>query len=288
MAGKKGLRETVGSGVLFGTSVSAIKLGLDAQIPPILFATLRFLVASVLVLLFLRRQGWVNGPLLRSRQMWIIGLVNLTGYVLQFEGQALTTASDAALVIGSAALMIPIASKLRGTEKLVWTRTVGVVLGFVGTALVVTRGEQLMIGTSQVLGDLLILGTAVTVALIFVYTKELVTRKGSPAVTGGMIMTTAVLLIPFIPLEKTNSINLGLDAWFYISFLAVVSTVGAYFLFMKGLETVSPTVSSIILPIEVIVSVALSVLIFRDPFTLVSGSGALLIIFGVFLVSVSS
>jgi drug/metabolite transporter (DMT)-like permease len=184
--------------------------------------------------------------------------------------------------------MIPVASWLNGTEKLVWSRTLGVVLGFVGTALVVTRGEPLVLGGPQVLGDILILGTAVTIALIFILTKSLVVKKGSRALTGGIILTTAVLLVPFVPLDMAGSVSLGLDAWFYILFLAVLSTVGAYFFFAKGLETVSPTVSSIILPIEVMVSVGLSVLIFRDPFNFLSGTGAVLIIAGVLLVSFSS
>ena len=289
MVQRIGLLATILSGILFGTSVSVIKLGLDrAQIPPILFAALRFLVASALVAVFLRKQGWVSGPLLKSKPMWVIGILNMVGYLLQFEGQVLTTASDAALIIGAAALMIPVASWLKGTEKLVWRRTLGVVLGFVGTALVVTRGEPLVLGTSQVLGDVLILGTAVTIALIFVLSKDLVVKKGSRAVTGGIILTTGALLVPFVPLDMSGPVSLGPDAWFYILFLAVLSTVGAYFFFAKGLETVSPTVSSIILPIEVVVSVGLSVLIFRDPFNLFSGSGAILIIIGVLLVSRSS
>ena len=57
---------------------------------------------------------------------------------------------------------------------------------------------------------------------------------------------------------------------------------------MKGLESVSPTVSSIILPIEVMVAVALSVIVFSDPFNLYSGTGAFLIIAGVVLVSTAA
>ena len=286
---RPGLFATVLSGVLFGTSVSVIKLGLSqALIPPLLFAALRFLVASALIVLVLRGRGWLDSGLLRSRPMWVVGVLNMVGYVLQFEGQVLATASDAALVIGSAALMIPVLSRLHGSEKLVARRSMGVILGFVGTALVVTRGETLGLGQAQVVGDLLILGTAGTIALIFVLTKELVGTRGSRAVTGGIIFTTTALLLPFAPLDLTNPIRLGLDAWFYILFLALISTVAAYYFFAKGLESVPPTVSSIILPIEVIVSVGLSVLIFRDPFNLFSGTGAILIILGVLLVSNSS
>ena len=287
MVNRTGLLATFTSGVLFGTSVPIIKLGLSL-IPPFLFAALRFLLASILVLVILRRSGWVKTDLLRSRPMWTIGILNTTGYILQFEGQVYATASDAALIIGSAALLIPIIARLRATEKLAWKTSLGVLSGFVGAGLVVTRGEARNLGQAEVVGDLLILGTAVTIALIFVFSKDLVDRHDCSAVTGGIVLTTSVLLLPFTPLDLRTSPSLSSSAWLYILFLALFSTVGSYYFFAKGLETVSPTVSSIILPIEVIVSVALSVVIFRDPFNLFSETGALLIIAGVVLVSLSS
>ncbi|TMI28288.1 hypothetical protein E6H36_01105 [Candidatus Bathyarchaeota archaeon] len=285
MTQRTGLASTIVSGVLFGTSVPVIKLGLGV-IPPFLFATLRFLVASAVVVFVLGRRGWVKRELYRSKLLWAIGVLNTVGYAMQFEGQFLTTSSDAALIIGSAALMIPVIARLRGKEKLVWRRSLGVLLGFAGTSLVVA-GRGLELGGGQVIGDFLILGTAVTIALIFVFSKDLVEVRGSPAVTGGLLITTATLLLPFTTLDLGRPISLGPDAWFYVLFLAVFSTVGSYYFFTKGLETISATVSSIILPIEVVVSVVLSVLIFRDSFSLLSGTGAALIIVGVAMVSLS-
>jgi drug/metabolite transporter (DMT)-like permease len=278
---------TLLSGILFGTSVPMIKLGLGF-LPPDLFVALRFSLASVLVLLFLRRNGWVDWTLLRARPIWLVGFVNAFGYVLQFQGQKFTTASDAALIISTAALMIPVLSWSRGSEKITVKKGLGVLSGFVGTSLVVTRGQAVSLGQTQFLGDVLILGTAVTIALVFIYSKDLVTQKGGRAVTGGMILITSFLLVLAIPLDRGGSINLGWEALFYVAFLAVVATLGAYYFLMKGLETVSPTVSSIILPIEVIVAVVLSVILFSDPFNIYSGTGAVLIVAGVLLVSSAS
>ena len=98
-------------------------------------------------------------------------------------------------------------------------------------------------------------------------------------------MSTSLLLLPAVTLDQNITINLTLTEWFCIVYLAVFATVGAYHFFMKGLESVTPTVSSIILPIEVIVAVVLSVILFKDPFNLYSGTGAVLIIAGVALVS---
>ena len=264
-----------------------IKLGLGF-LPPDLFVALRFTLASSIVLLLLRRKGWVDWTLLRARPVWIVGFVNAFGYVLQFQGQKFTTSSDAALIIGTAALMIPVLSWARGNEKIAAKKSLGVLSGFLGASLVVTRGQSVSLGRAQFLGDVLILGTAVTIALVFIYSKDLVVQKGGRAVTGGMILITSLLLVLAIPLDQSASINLSWEAVFYIAVLAVVATVGAYYFLTKGLETVSPTVSSIVLPIEVIVAVVLSVIIFRDPFNLFSETGAVLIVAGVLLVSSST
>lgn len=287
MVNRVGLVTTILAGMLFGTSVPVIKLGLGF-IPPDTFVALRFSFASAIIVFLLRRRGWVQLDLFRSRQIWIIGFINALGYVTQFQGQLVTSSSNAALIISTAALMIPLLSLIYLHEEMGMRKVAGVSSGFIGTALVVTRGQALKLGSSEVLGDLLILGTAVTIALVFVLSKDLVEQKGGRAVTGGIVLVTTLLLLPTVPFDWNQSINPAPAAWFYVLFLAVFATVGAYYFFMKGLESVSPTVSSIILPIEVVVAVVLSVIIFADPFNLYSGTGALLIIAGVVLVSTAS
>ena len=287
MVNRVGLVTTILAGMLFGTSVPVIKLGLGF-IPPDTFVALRFSFASAIIVFLLRRRGWLQLDLFRSRQIWIIGFINALGYVTQFQGQLVTSSSNAALIISTAALMIPLLSLIYLHERVGMRKVAGVSSGFIGTALVVTRGQALKLGSSEVLGDLLILGTAVTIALVFVLSKDLVEQKGGRAVTGGIVLVTTLLLLPTVPFDWNQSINPAPAAWFYVLFLAVFATVGAYYFFMKGLESVSPTVSSIILPIEVVVAVVLSVIIFADPFNLYSGTGALLIIAGVVLVSTAS
>jgi len=282
---KNGLVSTLVAGLLFGTSVPIIKFGLNSNLPPDLFVELRFAVASAVIILPLRGRGWVQRDILRSKLLWTVGVINAAGYVTQFQGQVLTSSSNAALIISTAALMIPILSLFYVREKMGARKVTGVITGFVGTALVVTRGETLSLASSEFEGDILIVITAITIALVFVLSKGLVKSRGGKPVSGGILLTTSLLLLPAVPLDQNLTINLTPTEWFCIVYLAVFATVGAYHFFMKGLESVTPTVSSIILPIEVIVAVVLSVILFRDPFNLYSGTGAALIIAGVALVS---
>ncbi len=285
MSQRNGVVSTLVAGLLFGTSVPVIKLGLNSNLPPDLFVELRFAVASAVIILPLRGRGWVQRDILRSKLLWTVGVINAAGYVTQFQGQVLTSSSNAALIISTAALMIPILSVFYVREKMGARKVTGVITGFVGTALVVTRGETLSLASSEFEGDILIVITAITIALVFVLSKGLVKSRGGKPVSGGILLTTSLLLLPAVPLDQNLTINLTLTEWFCIIYLAVFATVGAYHFFMKGLESVTPTVSSIILPTEVIVAVVLSVILFRDPFNLYSGTGAALIIAGVALVS---
>jgi drug/metabolite transporter (DMT)-like permease len=287
MVNRGGLTATLLAGLLFGTSVPVIKLGLNF-IPPETFVTLRFSIASAVIVLLLSRRDWFQRELFRSKQIWIIGFINALGYVLQFQGQLITSSSNAALIISTAALMIPVLSLILVHEKIGKGKITGVFSGFVGIVLVVTRGQLVSLGSSELIGDFLILGTAVTIALVFVLSKDLVEKKGGRAVTGGIILVTALLLLPTVPFDRSPSIDLAPIAWFYVIFLASFATVAAYYFFMKGLESISATVSSIILPIEVVVAVILSVIIFNDPFNVYSGTGALLIIAGVALISTAA
>src|SRR2546426_7647196 len=148
MVDRRGLAATIIAGLLFGTSVPVIKLGLDF-IPPDTFVTLRFSFASALIIFLLKGRGWVQRDLFRSRQIWIIGFINALGYVLQFQGQLITSSSNAALIISTAALMIPILSLVYAQEKVGMRRGTGVLLGFVGIVFLVTRGQQVNLGSSE-------------------------------------------------------------------------------------------------------------------------------------------
>src|SRR6266566_3674178 len=204
MVDRRGLAATMLAGLLFGTSVPVIKLGLNF-IPPNTFVALRFSFASALIALLLRRQGWVQWDLFKSRELWIIGFINALGYVLQFQGQLITSSSNAALIISTAALMIPVLSLVYVHEKMGMRKMSGVLLGFIGIVLLVTRGQAVSLGSSEVLGDFLILGTAVTIALVFILSKDLVEKKGGRPVTGGIILVTAMLLLRPVPFDQSCS-----------------------------------------------------------------------------------
>src|SRR5207249_11867278 len=172
-------------------------------------------------------RGYIDRDIIRSRTICIIGFIHAIGYVIQFQGKIITSSSNAALILSTAALMIPVLSLAYVHEKMGMRKITGVLLGFIGITLLVTRGQAVNLGSSELLGDFLILGTAVTIALVFVLSKDLVEKKGGRPVTGGIILVTAMLLLPTVAFDLSTSTSLAPIALFYVVFLAVFATVGA-------------------------------------------------------------
>src|SRR5207245_3810608 len=192
-------------------------MGLNHPIPPLSFASLRFLLAALLILVVFRKKGWVQKSLLKSQKMWGIGMLNMLGYVLQFEGQALVTGSEAALIIGTAALMIPLIALFSHQESFRPLKSGGVIVGFLGVGLLVAgQGPSNSTGQSHILADLLLAATAVTIALVFIYSKPLAMERGDRAVTGGIVLTTSLLLLPFAPSGQTAQTISDPHSWYYI------------------------------------------------------------------------
>ncbi len=87
MASSDGLRTaqamTMMAGVLWGTSFVSIQWGLDDGFHPMVFLTMRMLIAFGSAILVVRLMGGIDTWLLRDPWVWALGLSNTGGFVAQ-------------------------------------------------------------------------------------------------------------------------------------------------------------------------------------------------------------
>src|SRR5260370_42478769 len=102
--------------------------------------------------------------------------------------------------------MIPVLSWVRGSETIAAKKGLGVLSGFLGASLVVTRGQFVSLGQTQFLGDVLILGTAVTIAVGFFYSKKPTAQKRGRAGPGGKISLPKFFFVLPVPLDPSSSL----------------------------------------------------------------------------------
>lgn len=131
--------------VVWGSTYLAIRIGVQ-DLPPVLFAGVRFLLAAPLMLAY----AWLRGARLpSSRRDW--GLITLTAVLMLVGGNGLVTwaehwveSNQAALIIATSAIWMAGFGALGGHgDRLSWRAGAGLLLGMSGVALLVGSGLQL-------------------------------------------------------------------------------------------------------------------------------------------------
>jgi DME family drug/metabolite transporter len=221
---------------------------------------IRFLLASavigVLALLFNRRLRITQE--LRRKSIWLLGMIDAGGFLLQYAGQSLTNASDATLLANLAPILVPMVAWRLSKESVSKSQGVAMVLGFSGLVMMASPTSSFQ-GTS-VIGDLFLFGASASFALFIVLSKRLNTVGTGSALA--VIVTITVFLAPAaLVLGRLNPLNfaLGLNGWSASIYMGVLCTVIPMVLYLRGLRWISSSESGTVLLLEVLSGLTLAV-----------------------------
>jgi len=116
----------------------------SGQIPPFQLTAMSFTIAFGIGLLWWLKKGGAIMPHLRlSPAVWLLGVGGLFGYhFFYFMALKNAPAVEASLIAYLWPLLIVLFSALLPGEKLRWFHVVGGFMGFIGAALLVTKGQS--------------------------------------------------------------------------------------------------------------------------------------------------
>ncbi len=281
---RKAVFLTVLSGVLWGSSFPAIKIGLK-YIDPYMFVFLRFFSAAIfmfIILLFTRKLDIKFA----NKRIWGLGILNGVSYLLQNVGISFTAASKSSLLVNLTAVWVAIISWFLLKERFGKKKLLGIILSIIGVFLITTNLNFSELTQGMLLGDILVLSSGVGWSFFIVYNKKYIDdAENSFQFMAWVLFITVIPLIPFIPLSSSVSLNLPIEAWFAIAYTAIFCWIVPYSLWLKGLKHISSVTSTVVLLTEVVVAIIISYFMLDEVFTLISSAGALLILFAIVLVS---
>jgi len=284
--------------LLWGTSFVAVRWGLEQDIDPIIFVTLRFLIAA----LFFTPIALVKISNLRSlllqKKIIALGFFNAIGFAFQFFGQQFTSAGKASLFVNFYVLIVPLLAPLFLKEKLSITVIFSAILGFVGAFMVSTNLDfnQLSFTKGTIKGDIITLGAGVSWAIYIILSKRYLesdTKRSGTAVFYGTIVWTSVILsfaCPITIIINRSILNSFAQQFSWrpmvaVIYLAIMCTALAFAIYMEGLKRAEAGESSIFMLIEVIVAFILEWIIFGAKPAFWSTIGVALIVFAVIILS---
>jgi drug/metabolite transporter (DMT)-like permease len=231
--------------VFWGANFSLVKLALR-DVSPLAFTTLRFLLASGVLWVFLK----VGGDRLRvERSDWPVliglGLVGTTAYQSLFiYGISWTLAGNASLMLATAPIFTALLARMFRQERGGPRAWAGVGLSVLGIVLVVLGGAgDVRIGAGTLTGDLAVLAAAAAWSAYTVGSVPLVHRYGPVPVTAATMWagTLGLLIVSLPALRGQNWTGIRPIAWLAVLYSGAFAIATAYFLWYYCVRQIGTT-----------------------------------------------
>jgi drug/metabolite transporter (DMT)-like permease len=254
-------------------------------IPPFVLLSLRLILGvTCLLLIILVNKRWA----LSRRRIFQALLVGFVGYGIslgfQFTGTKLSTASNAALVTSASPVFILLFGAWILKERVTRNRVVALLLASLGV-LAVVDPRTLIFGGDEVIGNLILIGAALTWGLYSVLIKRLSHH-------GSVLEVSMYAFLGGLPLSMTAAgFERELIVWHAINgvvilgilYLGIISTALAMYLWNSALARLDAGIVALLFFAQPIVGASLGVIFLGEALSTGFWVGSALISAGLLL-----
>jgi drug/metabolite transporter (DMT)-like permease len=274
--------------LLFGTTFLAIKIGVDAGVPPFFFAGTRFLAAGVIVLMGIKILG---GKIrLQQKKIWDVSLVGVFMTAVMFGclywGERYISSSVAALLAATTPIMIAIVEWIQGVRENVWMKGCGLLLSFIGVVIAVLPALGVEVTKEAILAVVAILGAEIGCVFGTMKSKKIFTEGLSPfllngwqMVIGGMILVLLSMLVEPRGVIMNDQVAFS---WIYLVICGSLIGHGSYYWLVRRAGPLLPSTWTYISPV---IAQFVGYYFLAEYVSVYSFLGLSLVLSGVFLVS---
>ena len=272
---------------VWGSAFMAIKAGLDAGFPPVLFAAVRYDIAGVVMLGY----AWwvVDDPLPRGRDQWATvavggGLLIAAYHAFLFVGEAddaVTSASAAVLVGLSPILTTGFARLFLPEERLRFAGLLGLLLGLTGAVVLADPDPSNLLAGGMV-AKLLIVAAAGSFALGAVLTRWIDSDLPVEAMEAWSMLLGALLMhVVSAGLgESIGDVPVTLPTIASLGYLSVLASALGFLIYFDLLDRLGPIEINLVSYVAPVFAAISGWLVLDEVVTVGTVAGFLLIIVG--------
>ncbi|MFW9822668.1 MAG: DMT family transporter [Candidatus Thorarchaeota archaeon] len=268
--------------VLWGTSFILTK-NITETVPIFLYIGLRFAIAFLGFTPFFFHLKNLNKKMLFMS--FITGMIYFIGFAIQTYGLQTTTAGKAGFVTGLSAIIVPFiawVSFKKPITKRIW---IAVILSVIGMAFLLLEGES-----GIIIGDLIVLGSAVFWALFIIYNDKYIPLVDIYSYS--MIQIGVISSISFISSlllgESFSSLPLSPSFWWVMVYMGVGVMTLTIFFQNWSQQYQGPTQTAIIFTLEPVFAALFGFLIGNELLSLFAWIGCGLIFTAIIITVVKS
>jgi len=255
---------------IWGTSFPVMKVSV-ASVPPVLFMTYRFFVATLIMLLFYRRAVLRRDTLFKG---FLLALTLSSGNGLQIVGLKYTTAADSAFITSLYVVFTPFLAYIL-MRKRVGKRDV-VSLGAAVMGLYLISGATPSMNYGNLLTVLCAISFAFQIVLIQIYSDV-----DYLSLSFWQISWSLVLFAAYDVLAGYTFTGMTWETWLAALYLGIFATFVAFTVQVRYQRETEPHKAAIIYSLEAVFATVLSFVFLGERFTPIEYVGAFLILLGV-------
>ena len=270
---------------IWGTTFISSKLLLQEGLSPAAIMILRFVLAYVLMLPFVKGK-WFCKSLKDELLMVLLGISGGSLYFL-LENTALvyTQASNVAIIIAATPLLTMLTVNLFDRGKGASKRLYGYsLMSLAGVALVIFNGNFVL--KLNPIGDLLTFGAVLTWVIYSIIIAKVQERYSSWMITRKIFFYGVVTLLPYFliePWDVTWEMMSRPMVWGNIAYLGVLASLGCYMTWNIVIKRLGAVDATNYLYINPIVAMITANLLLGERITPLAIAGTALILVGVYL-----
>jgi drug/metabolite transporter (DMT)-like permease len=235
-------------GAIWGGSFFFARIAV-AEMPPLVLVFWRVAIAAAALHLYLAAAGpsfRLALPHWRAIAMLAI-LNNVVPFSLIFLGQTQLGAGLASVLNATTPFWtLIIANIMTRDEKLNWNKVLGIVLGIVGTAIMIGPGLLADLG-APAWAKFALIGASVSYAFALMVAKRLRELPSPVLATGQLTASTAIMLpIALVGFGPMAMVSASPPVWAAVTGLALLSTAFAYLLYFRLVTDAGATNASLV------------------------------------------
>lgn len=275
-------------GLIWGSSFAWIKVAV-ADVPPATLVAWRMTLgaAAMLALILAFRL-----PRPRGMGEWlplvVLGAVNaaIPIFLISWGQQWVDSGTAAVLNSLTPIFSMVIAGLALRVEPVTALRVIGLLLGFVGAAILASRQLELRADAAGLIGALAVVLAAFSYAVGASYARHRIQRAHRYVVAGGTLLFAALdAWVLALLADGGVVLPTELSAIVAIAWLGIMGSFVAYLLFFFLIEHLGATMASMVTYLFPVVGVALGVLVLAEPMDLRLAGGTILVLIGIVVVS---
>ncbi len=264
---------------------------MHADIPPVAMNFWRWVGAGMVLMPMAGRPLWDRRRELFAHWRYLLSLT-LSGivlfHVLTYQALRTTTAVNAALIVATVPVIIPVVSFVLHRLRVGGGQVVGVAVSLAGVGVIVTRAEWTVLAEFNfAAGDMLMLLAAVLWAYYSVMLRDRPKGIGLSVLLLAIVAIGVVLMVPLYAWEiavmggfTPNAANLASLAYF-----ALFAGVVAYIAWNRGVAELGAVRAGPFLHLMPVFTTLMAVLFLDERLHLFHMSGIVLIVAGIYLAS---